>query len=48
MSKLDKLKAEITNSNFEGYIDISDYLMYLGYSEHYNDDALTAKAYAIA
>lgn len=48
MNILELLKAEMTSCDFNGYIDISDYLMYLGIREHYDEDALTAKAYGIA
>jgi hypothetical protein len=34
--------------NRKGLPNICDYLMYLGYREHYDDDPLTAKAYATA
>jgi len=50
MEHLILLKDEFaqTKLNRKGLPNICDYLMYLGYREHYNDDSLTAKAYATA
>ncbi|NLC42660.1 MAG: hypothetical protein GX783_00080, partial [Clostridiales bacterium] len=48
MKNLEKLKSEITNKNFDGHVDVCDYLMYLGLKEHYNDNPLIAKAHGIA
>ena len=48
MEKLDLLKDEFAQINRKYLPNICNYLMYLGYKEHYNDDVLTAKAYATA
>jgi formate C-acetyltransferase len=48
MDKLNLLKDEFAAVSRKGLPNITDYLMYLGYREHYADDSLTAKAYAIS
>ena len=50
MYKLKLLKEELARAkiNRKSLDNICDYMMYLGYKEHYNDDSLTAKAYATA
>ena len=49
MKRLILLKDEFAaQKSRRGLPNICDYLMYLGYREHYGDDCLTAKAYATA